>query len=127
MKNSSTRDILDKSHLGSIQRKYRRSIDPAAAGRDVVSPAHRRGRAGTETGPAGVDIQVFECDQMACPLPPERKLPLQLNVFPAVSASQMLFPPAPATLDVTVMLPLVPLDAVTSRLLALIDVTSLSA
>ena len=67
MKNSSPRDILDKSHLGSIQRKYRRSIDPAAAGRDVVSPAHRRGRAGTETGPAGVDIQVFECDQIGLP------------------------------------------------------------
>src|SRR5436309_15210214 len=67
MKYSSPRDILDKSHLGSIQRKYRRSIDPAAAARDVVSPAHRRGRAGTETGPGGVEIQLFECDQAGLP------------------------------------------------------------
>src|SRR5205823_288394 len=67
MENSSPRDILDKSHLGSIQRKYRRGIDTAAAGRDVVSPVHRRSGAGTETGPAGVDVQVFECDEIGLP------------------------------------------------------------
>src|SRR5437867_9668897 len=67
MENSSPRDILYKSQLASIQRKYRRSIDPAAAGRDVVSPAHRRSGAGTETGPAGVDVQVFECHEIGLP------------------------------------------------------------
>src|SRR5439155_12011942 len=67
MKNSSSRDILDKSHLGSIQRKYRRRIDPAAAGRDVVSPVHRWSRAGTETAPAGIDVQVFECHEIGLP------------------------------------------------------------
>src|SRR5207247_11400856 len=82
MKNSSPRDILDKSHLGSIQRKYRRSIDPAAAGRDVVSPAHRRGRAGTETGLAGVDVQVFECHEIGLPgaLRKERSAPAKTSV-----------------------------------------------
>ena len=82
---------------------------------------------GQKPVPLGLTYRFLNATRLACPLPPERKLPLQLNVFPAVSASPMLFPPAPATLDVTVMLPLVPLDAVTSRLLALIDVTSLSA
>ena len=127
MENSSPRDILDKSHLGSIQRKYRRGIDPAAAGRDVISPAHCRSGAGTETGPAGLTYRFLNATRLACPEPPERNVPPQLKLVCALTASPMLFPPAPATLDVTVRLPVVPLDAVTSRLLALIDVTSLSA
>ena len=82
MENSSPQDILYKSQLVSIQRKYRRSIDPAAAGRDVVSPAHRRSGAGTETGPAGVDVQVFECHEIGLPgaLRKERSAPAKTSV-----------------------------------------------
>src|SRR5438094_6624417 len=127
MENSSPQDILYKSQLVSIQRKYRRSIDPAAAGRDVVSPAHCRSGAGTETGPAGLTYRFLNATRLACPEPPERNVPPQLKLLCALTASPMLFPPAPATRDVTVRSPVVALAAaVTSLLFRLIDVTSLS-
>src|SRR5438876_6388198 len=94
MKNRSPRDILYKSQLGSIQRKYRRSIDAVAAGRDVVSPVDRRSCAKTETGPAGVHVQVFECDEIRLPgacrkkgsAPGKPGIASELDVVPAGSS-----------------------------------------
>ena len=125
MENSSPRDILYKGHLGSIQRKYRRSIDAAAAGRDVVSQLTVGAVPEQKPVPPGFTYRFLNATRFACPEPAERKVPLQVNLV--LPASWMLFPPAPATLDVTVRPPVVALGAaVTSLLLRLIDVTSLS-